>query len=429
MAGPRCGAPLSRRRAATVVTDVGSADYAVIGAGLSGLATALALKRAEPDARVVVVEKELGPARHQSGRNSGVIHSGIYYKPGSLKAKFSVAGARRLLDFCDEHGIDYEICGKVIVATDEGELPRLAALEERARANGVEVRRLTPDELREREPAVRAVAALAIPGTGIVSFPRVAETMLRVLLDAGADVRFDTQVTGIHNGGAEIVAETTRGDLSARFLVNCAGLHADRLARLDGVVPPARIVPFRGEYYVLREDKRHLVRNLVYPVPDPAFPFLGVHLSRAIDGSVHAGPNAVLSLKREGYRKRDFNLVDALSATTYRGFWRLAARHGGEGMREVHRSISKSAFVRSLQRLVPELEREDVEPGGAGVRAQALLPDGRLADDFLIVRGTRSLHLLNAPSPGATSSLVIGETLAQQIRDGGANPTLQSRSL
>lgn len=402
------------------------ADYAIVGAGLTGLATALALKHAEPDAGVVVVEKEPGPARHQSGRNSGVIHSGIYYKPGSLKAKFSVAGARRLVEFCDEHGIDYEICGKVIVATDENELPRLAALEERARANGVEVRRLTSDELREREPAVRAVAALAIPGTGIVSFPRVADAMLSKLKQSGADVRFDTRVTGIYNGGAEIVAETTSGDVKARFLVNCAGLHADRLARLDGVVPPARIVPFRGEYYVLRQGKRHLVRNLVYPVPDPAFPFLGVHLTRAIDGSVHAGPNAVLSLKREGYRKRDFNLRDAVSATTYRGFWRLAARHGAEGMRELHRSISKHAFVRSLQRLVPELDAGDIEPAEAGVRAQALLPDGRLADDFLIVRGTRSLHLLNAPSPGATSSLVIGETLAHQIRE--RQPQLQSRS-
>jgi (S)-2-hydroxyglutarate dehydrogenase len=413
------------------VRSVRRADYVVIGAGLTGLATALALKEAEPDALVVVVEKEAGPARHQSGRNSGVIHSGIYYKPGSLKARFSVAGRRRLLAFCDEHGIDYEICGKVIVATDEDELPRLAALEKRALANGVDARALTDEELREREPGVRAIAALEIPGTGIVSFPRVAETILRLLLEAGVDVRFGTRVTGIHNGGREIVAETTGGDVQGRFLVNCAGLHADRLARLDGVVPPARIVPFRGEYYVLREAKRHLVRGLVYPVPDPAFPFLGVHLTRAIDGSVHAGPNAVLSLKREGYRRRDFDLKDALSATTYRGFWRLAGRHGLEGMRELHRSLSKQAFVRSLRRLVPELGRDDIEPAEAGVRAQALLPDGRLADDFLIVRGTRSLHLLNAPSPGATSSLVIGEALAQQVLEGAAAPDapLLARSL
>jgi L-2-hydroxyglutarate oxidase len=391
-------------------------DYAVVGAGLIGLATALALKRAEPDASVVVLEKENGPARHQSGRNSGVIHSGIYYKPGSLKAKFSTAGARRLVEFCAEHGIAYEICGKVIVATHEQELPRLYALDERARANGVEVHRLNADELREREPRVHAVAALAIPGTGIVSFPQVADALLRRLKESGGDVRFGTRVIGISNGSAEIVAETTRDDVRARFLVNCGGLHSDRLARLGGVVPPARIVPFRGEYYVLRPERRHLIRSLVYPVPDPDFPFLGVHLTRAIDGSVHAGPNAVLSLKREGYRKRDFNLKDAMAIATYLGFWRLAAHHGAEGLRELHRSVSTRAFVRSLQRLVPELQLDDVEPTEAGVRAQALLPDGRLADDFLIVRGDRSLHLLNAPSPGATSSLVIGETLAEQVR-------------
>jgi len=392
------------------------ADYAVIGAGLIGLSVGLALKRAEPGSSVVVVENETGPARHQSGRNSGVIHSGIYYRPGSLKAQFSVAGAHRLLAFCEEHRIHHEICGKVIVATEEQELSRLSALEERARANGVAVQRLSLEELREREPAVNAIAALLIPGTGIVSFPQVADVILRLFSELGGEARFGTSVTGIRRQRGEVVAETTGGDLHARFLVNCSGLHSDRLALLDGVTPPARIVPFRGEYYVVRPARRHLVRGLVYPVPDPAFPFLGVHLTRAIDGSVHAGPNAVLSLKREGYRKRDVNLKDALSVATYRGFWRLAARHGVEGFRELHRSLSKRAFVRSLQRLVPELTAEDVVPAEAGVRAQALLPDGRLADDFLIVRGERSLHLLNAPSPGATSSLVIGETLAEQAR-------------
>jgi L-2-hydroxyglutarate oxidase len=391
-------------------------DYIVVGAGLIGLATAAALKRAEPDAGVVVLEKEDGVARHQSGRNSGVIHSGIYYTPGSLKATFSVAGARRVIDFCAEHGIAHEICGKVIVATDDSELARLQALEERARANGVDVRRLSAEELREREPAVSAIAALSVPGTGIVSFPEVAETLLQQLSAAGGDVRFESCLRNIRNGGPEIVAETTTGDVRGRFLVNCAGLHADRLARLDGVTPPARIVPFRGEYYVLKPERRDLVRTLVYPVPDPAFPFLGVHLTRAIDGSVHAGPNAVLSLKREGYRKRDFNLKDAAAVAAYGGFWRLAMRHGVEGARELHRSLSKKAFVRSLQRLVPDIGADDVEPADAGVRAQALLPNGRLADDFLIVRGTRSLHLLNAPSPGATSSLVIGEKLAQDVR-------------
>jgi L-2-hydroxyglutarate oxidase len=393
-------------------------DYVVVGAGLIGLSTALALKRSAPDASVAIVEKEAGPARHQSGRNSGVIHSGIYYRPGSLKARFSVAGARRLVEFCAEHGVEYEICGKVIVATDEQELPRLYALEERARANGVDVRRLSSHELREREPAVQAIAALSIAGTGIVSFAQVADVVLGLLVELGGDARFDARVTDITSGRDDVVVHTTRGDIHTRFLVNCAGLQSDRLARMDGGRPPARIVPFRGEYYALRPERRDLVRGLVYPVPDPAFPFLGVHLTRAIDGSVHAGPNAVLSLKREGYSKRDFNLRDALSVASYGGFWRLAARHGGEGLRELHRSLSKRAFVRSLQRLVPDIQAEDVEPHGAGVRAQALLRDGNLADDFLIVRGTRSLHLLNAPSPGATSSLVIGETLAEQARTG-----------
>ena len=391
-------------------------DYIVVGAGLIGLSAALALKRADPDASVVVLEKELGPARHQSGRNSGVIHSGIYYRPGSLKAKFSVAGARRLIAFCSEHGIEHEICGKVIVAADEREVPRLTALEERARANGIAVQRLSRDELREREPAVRGVAAIHIPGTGIVSFPDVAAALLRMLREVGGQVRFGTRVVGIHNRRDEVVAETPEGHAPARFLVNCAGLQSDRLARMDGVTPPARIVPFRGEYYVLRQERRDLVRGLIYPVPDPAFPFLGVHLTRAIDGSIHAGPNAVLSLKREGYRKRDFDLRDAMAIASYRGFWRLALRHGAEGMRELHRSVSKRAFVRSLQRLVPDIAVGDVERGETGVRAQALLPDGRLADDFLIVRGQHSLHLLNAPSPGATSSLVIGEALAEQAR-------------
>jgi L-2-hydroxyglutarate oxidase len=399
-----------------------SSDYAVVGGGLIGLSTALALKRAEPDADVVVLEKEAGTARHQSGRNSGVIHSGIYYKPGSLKAQFSVAGAARLVAFCNEHDIDHEICGKVVVATHESELPRMLELERRGRANGADVTRLTMEELREREPAVRAIAALLVRGTGIVSYPQVAATVQRLLEEAGGQVVLDARVLGIHKRGREVVLDTTRGEVQTRFLINCAGLHSDRVAQLDGVVPPARIVPFRGEYYELRPGARHLVRGLIYPVPDPAFPFLGVHLTRMIDGSVHAGPNAVLSLKREGYRKRDFAMKDAVSVATYRGFWRLASRHGVEGMRELHRSLSRRAFVRSLQRLVPDVGTDDVEPATAGVRAQALLRDGSLVDDFLIVEGARSLHVLNAPSPGATSSLVIGETLAGRVVAAAGRP-------
>jgi L-2-hydroxyglutarate oxidase len=374
----------------------------------------MALTRLVPGARVVVLDKEDEIAQHQSGRNSGVIHSGIYYRRGSLKAQFARAGARALVEFCNEHGIRYELCGKLIVATDERELPRLADLEARAVANGVAVRRPAPEEIHELEPHVAAVAALLIPETGIVDFVSVAHAYRRVVEEQGGEVRLATCVLGIRPARAGKVVVTNRGSIETRYVVNCAGLHSDRLAVLDGVAVPARIVPFRGEYYALTPERRGLVRRLVYPVPDPQFPFLGVHLTRMIDGSVHAGPNAVLSLKREGYRKRDVDLGDVRDVVSYSGFWRLASRHTLDGARELHRSLSRRAFVRALQRLVPELRPDDVVPDRAGVRAQALLPDGRLADDFLIVDGERSSHLLNAPSPGATASMLIGRTLAER---------------
>jgi L-2-hydroxyglutarate oxidase len=386
----------------------------VVGAGLIGLATALALIRRVAGGRVVVLDKEDAIARHQSLRNSGVIHSGVYYRPGSLKAQFARAGARALLEFCDEHEIAYELCGKLIVATSEEELPRLADLEARAVANGVQLRRLDLREVHEVEPHVTAVAALHLPETGVVDFQSVACAYRHIVEEQGGELRLGTRVVGIESGRTGKVVVTNRGAVETRYVVNCAGLHSDRVAALDGVPLPVRIVPFRGEYYELTPERRGLVRALVYPVPEPQFPFLGVHLTRTIDGAVHAGPNAVLSLKREGYRKRDVDLRDLRDVFSYSGFWRLAARHGLEGARELHRSLSRRAFARALQRLVPELRSADLVPAPAGVRAQALLPDGRLADDFVIVDGERSSHLLNAPSPGATASLLIGQTLAER---------------
>jgi (S)-2-hydroxyglutarate dehydrogenase len=386
----------------------------VVGAGLIGLATALALIRRVAGGRVVVLDKEDAIARHQSLRNSGVIHSGVYYRPGSLKAQFARAGARALLEFCDEHEIAYELCGKLIVATSEEELPRLADLEARAVANGVQLRRLDLREVHEVEPHVTAVAALHLPETGVVDFQSVACAYRHIVEEQGGELRLGTRVVGIESGRTGKVVVTNRGAVETRYVVNCAGLHSDRVAALDGVPLPVRIVPFRGEYYELTPERRGLVRALVYPVPEPQFPFLGVHLTRTIDGAVHAGPNAVLSLKREGYGKRDVDLRDLRDVFSYSGFWRLAARHGLEGARELHRSLSRRAFARALQRLVPELRSADLVPAPAGVRAQALLPDGRLADDFVIVDGERSSHLLNAPSPGATASLLIGQTLAER---------------
>jgi L-2-hydroxyglutarate oxidase len=386
----------------------------VVGAGLIGLATALALIRRVAGGRVVVLDKEDAIARHQSLRNSGVIHSGVYYRPGSLKAQFARAGARALLEFCDEHEIAYELCGKLIVATSEEELPRLADLEARAVANGVQLRRLDLREVHEVEPHVTAVAALHLPETGVVDFQSVACAYRHIVEEQGGELRLGTRVVGIESGRTGKVVVTNRGAVETRYVVNCAGLHSDRVAALDGVPLPVRIVPFRGEYYELTPERRGLVRALVYPVPEPQFPFLGVHLTRTIDGAVHAGPNAVLSLKREGYGKRDVDLRDLRDVFSYSGFWRLAARHGLEGARELHRSLSRRAFARALQRLVPELRSADLVPAPAGVRAQALLPDGRLADDFLIVVGERSSQLRNAPSPGATASLLIGQTLAER---------------
>lgn len=390
-------------------------DYIIVGGGIVGLSVASALLDRQPLARIVLVEKERTLAAHQTGRNSGVMHSGIYYKPGSLKATLCREGNRRMQEFCREHGIRFEICGKVIVATSPAELPLLQALYERGLANGLSVRRLTASAVQELEPAVSCLEGVHVASTGIVDYAEVCEHLARSIQARGGEIHRGARVTGLHESISETVVQTTVGEFNGRWSINCAGLQSDRLARLGGAAAGARIVPFRGEYYELAPARRHLVRNLIYPVPNPEFPFLGVHFTRMIDGSIHAGPNAVLSFKREGYHRTSFNLRDTIETMAYPGFWRLAARHGRYGLEEMHRSFSKRAFVRSLQRLIPAICAEDLVPGEAGVRAQALRPDGSLVDDFLIVRGPRSIHVCNAPSPAATASLEIGRNIVQRI--------------
>lgn len=389
--------------------------YVIVGGGIVGLATARQLALDHPHSTVTVLEKEDRVAAHQTGHNSGVIHAGVYYKPGSLKAQLCRAGAASMVQFCQEHDIPYQVCGKLIVATDASELPRLKALHERALANELPVRLLSGDEARQHEPHVSAVAALHVASTGIVDYTRVAAVLADLVDKAGGTVRLGARVTGLHPDGQAVVVNTTIGSFRADYLVNCAGLYADRVARLAGIRPPARIVPFRGEYYSLRESASSLVRGLIYPVPDPRFPFLGVHLTRMIDGSVHAGPNAVLATAREGYSWGAVRARDVAEVAAYPGLWRLAWRHYRYGLVEVRRSLSKRRFADSLARLVPALTTADIEPAGAGVRAQAIAPDGSLVDDFLIVRDRRQVHVLNAPSPAATSSLEIARYIAAQL--------------
>jgi L-2-hydroxyglutarate oxidase len=360
---------------------------------------------------VTVLEKEDRWAAHQTGHNSGVLHAGVYYPPGSLKAEFCRRGRESMVEFCREYGVPHRICGKLVVATSDAEVPRLRALHERSLANGLAVRTITPAEAREYEPEVACVAAMHVPETGIADFTAVSTTLARLLAEAGADLRLGTRVTGIRGP----VVETERGEFPADVLVNCAGLHADRVARLAGVAPPARIVPFRGEYHELRPEARHLVRGLVYPVPDPRFPFLGVHLTRMVDGSVHAGPNAVLALSREGYSWGRIRLGDVVEAATYPGLWRLGLRHHRYGAGEVLRSLSTRRLVSSLARLVPAITAADVVPAGAGVRAQAVRPNGDLVDDFLIERRDGQVHVLNAPSPAATSAFEIARHVLGQL--------------
>ncbi len=392
-------------------------DYAIIGGGIVGLATAMTLGRRYPDARIVLFEKEPDFARHQSGRNSGVIHSGIYYKPGSFKAKFAREGSRTMVEFCREHGIRHDVCGKVIVATKEKELPLLENLFRRGLDNGLSVSRLKAEEVREVEPHVRCLAGIKVPSTGIADYKEVCAKYAELIRKQGGILMTGTAVGRLREVDGTYRIETTKGEYEARFLVNCAGLHSDRMALRAGVKPEAKIVPFRGEYYELVPERRNLVNTLIYPVPNPAFPFLGVHFTKMIDGSVHAGPNAVLAFKREGYHKTDINIPDLFETLTYGGFWKLARKYMKDGLMEMYRSISKKAFVRSLQELIPEVTESDLVPTHAGVRAQALRSDGGMVDDFLIIKGRSAIHVCNAPSPAATASLEIGNEIANQVPD------------
>jgi L-2-hydroxyglutarate oxidase len=393
-----------------------SKSITIVGGGIVGLATAYRLGERFPGARITVLEKEDGVGRHQTGHNSGVLHCGLYYKPGSTKARLAVAGIRQMVEFCQANGVPHEVCGKLVVAADDSEVERLRGLHERGTANGLEgLRWLGREEMREIEPHVGGVAALRVPQEGIVDYPRVCEVLTAKLAERGAQVVTGAKVERARREGAGWVLETPRGSFTADFLVNCAGLHCDRVAELAGERRETRIVPFRGEYYQIRPERQHLVRHLIYPVPDPQFPFLGVHFTRMIRGGIEAGPNAVLAFAREGYRKSDINLRDLWDALTYGGLWRFLRRYPAMAWFELRRSLSRELFCRSLQRLVPEIRADDLATGGSGVRAQVISPEGEIVQDFQLIARPNALHVLNAPSPAATASLAIGAEIAGMV--------------
>ncbi|MGW4384168.1 L-2-hydroxyglutarate oxidase [Kitasatospora sp. NPDC004531] len=386
----------------------------VVGGGIVGLSTAYALTRS--GATVTVLEKESALAAHQSGRNSGVIHSGVYYRPGSLKARYATEGARQMVEFCREQGIAHEVTGKLVVATEPDELPRLAALAARGRANGIPVRELDPAGIRAHEPEVTGLAGLHLATTGICDYPAVARRYAALAGERGAELRLATPVLGIARRADGVTVTTPTGEIRCAVLVNCAGLHSDRIARMAGDDPGVRIVPFRGEYYELAPARRALVRGLVYPVPDPAFPFLGVHLTRGVHGDVHVGPNAVPALAREGYDWRTVDLRDLAGTIRFPGAWTIARRHWRYELGELHRSLSKRAFTTAVRRLLPAVTEADLLPTTAGVRAQAVARDGTLLDDFAFAGTGRTVHVLNAPSPAATASLAIGREVARRAQ-------------
>lgn len=391
-------------------------DIAIIGGGIVGMATAMELSSTK-DKSIIVLEAEDRLAAHQTGNNSGVIHSGLYYKPGSLKATNCTVGREQMYKFCETHNIHHERCGKVVVAVSENELPNLDKLEERGKANGLKgVKRIGPDEIKEYEPHVASVGGLLVPETGIVDFTNVTKKYGEIVQTNGGEIKFNHRVKKVTVKENEIVLHTPRGEVICKSLVNCGGLYSDRVARMCGVNPGLKIMPFRGEYYEIKEEKHSLVKNLIYPVPDPRFPFLGVHFTRMARGGVEAGPNAVLALKREGYKKTSFSFRDTFELLGYGGFWKMAFKYWRMGMGEMHRSFSKSAFTRALQRLMPEIQKADLKRGGAGVRAQALEPTGFLVDDFRIKETKNMVHVLNAPSPAATASINIGKTIAQTAK-------------
>jgi len=388
----------------------------VVGGGIVGLASAFRLLERLPDARVTVLEKEPSVGRHQSSHNSGVMHCGLYYKPGSRRAKLAVRGVRQMAEFCQSHSIPHEVCGKVVVATSEEEIPRLHTLFERGNANGLRgLRLLTPEQLREIEPHAAGLAAIHVPEEGITDYPRVCEALVGEIVSKGGEVVTNALVTAIRRDGAGWRVIHTGGDHACDWVVTCGGLHSDRVAALTGRPRTTRIVPFRGEYYLIRPERQFLARNLIYPVPDPSLPFLGVHFTRMIRGGVEAGPNAVLAFAREGYTKSKINVSDLFDAVAFSGLWRFLKRYPRASWQELRRSFSKELFCQSLQRLVPEIRIEDLSPGGSGVRAQAMTPEGSLVDDFHLIEGEREIHVVNAPSPAATASLAIGEEITEML--------------
>jgi len=395
---------------------VNSKRVIIVGGGIVGLATAYRLGQRFPGARITVLEKEDQPGKHQSSHNSGVLHCGLYYKPGSVRARLAVTGIRQMVAFCQENAIPHDVCGKLVVAADESEVPRLSALQERGTANGLEgLRRLSRDQMREIEPHAGGVAALRVPQEGICDYPRVCETLAAKLAASGAKVVTSAKVKRLDRAGSGWLARTAAGDFECDFLINCAGLYSDRVLEMAGERRELRVLPFRGEYYKIQTERQHLVRNLIYPVPDPRFPFLGVHFTRLIRGGVECGPNAVLALAREGYRKTDFNAGDLFDALSYGGFWRFLLRYRATAWYELRRSFSRELFGRSLQRLVPEIQPGDLDSGGSGVRAQAISPEGEIYEDFCLVARPGALHVLSAPSPAATASLAIGAEIVNMI--------------
>jgi L-2-hydroxyglutarate oxidase LhgO len=390
---------------------------AIIGGGIVGLATAHQILLRHPKVNVLLLEKEDGPGRHQSGHNSGVLHCGLYYKPGSKRARMAVTGVRRMIAFCEQHGVPYRLCGKTVIATEPEELPRLDALFERGKANGLEdLRMLSAEEIHEYEPHAAGLKGIRVPQEGITDYKAVTRAMVNEIRAHGGEIHFSSEVTRLRRNKLWTL-HTPSGEFQADFLINCGGLHCDRVSRKAGSGERTKIVPFRGEYYLIKPERQYLVRNLIYPVPDPKFPFLGVHFTQLIHGGVEAGPNAVLALAREGYRKGDFSLRDTVETLTYRGFWRFFLRYPRMCWDELRRSYSKELFCRSLKRLVPELRIEDLAKGGAGVRAQALSLDGELIQDFQFGAQEGALHVLNAPSPAATASLAIADEIVDQSQE------------
>lgn len=390
-------------------------DYLIIGGGIVGLSVGMTILERNPNAKITILEKEAGIAQHQTGHNSGVIHSGIYYKPGSYKARFAKAGSEGMRKFCQENGIRHDICGKVIVATKNSELPQLEKLYERALQNGLDVTRLNKEELLEKEPHVNGVQAIHVPAAGIVNYKAVSEKIAEIIRSHGGSIVNNAEVRAIDERPDGVTVETKVSTYKAKFLVNCAGLQSDRIAKMAGYIVDMKILPFRGEYFKLTKEKRALVNNLIYPVPNPEFPFLGVHFTRMIDGEVDVGPNAVPGFKREAYTKTSFNLKDFGEMMTYPGFWKLGMKHVKEGLDEMVRSVSKHKFVENARTLIPDISADDLIPAPAGVRAQALKSDGTLVDDFFIVNGRSSVHVCNAPSPAATAALEIGKEVVNKI--------------